>query len=69
MYFLRARYYDPTTGRFISRDPIRGTLTNPQSQNGYNYANANPVNLSDPGGKAPLPRTGNPYFDVPRITY
>ncbi len=51
MYFMRARYYDPTTGRFISKDPVEGMIGNPQSQNGYNFANANPVNLSDPSGE------------------
>ncbi len=51
LYYLRARYYDTTTGRFISKDPVEGTLGNTQSQNGYNYANDNPVNLSDPSGR------------------
>src|SRR3990172_8804510 len=41
MYFLRARYYDPKVGRFISRDPIEGTLTNPQTQNPYVYSGNN----------------------------
>jgi RHS repeat-associated protein len=54
--FLRARYYDPTIGRFTSQDPLSGTLEDPASQNGYNYANNNPVNLSDPSGMAPDPR-------------
>ena len=50
LYYLRARYYDPLTATFLSRDPIRGTLTNPQSQNPYAYALNNPVNLGDPSG-------------------
>ena len=50
LYYLRARTYDPTLGSFTSRDPISGTLKNPQSQDGYNYANDNPINLSDPSG-------------------
>ena len=50
LYFLRARYYDPELGRFISRDPVKGILTNPQTQNPYAYALNNPVNLSDPSG-------------------
>ncbi len=49
--FLRARYYDPTTGRFTSQDPMSGTPADPASQNGYNYANNDPVNLSDPTGE------------------
>lgn len=51
MYFLRARYYDPETGRFISRDPVKGGLANPQTQNPYAYSLNNPVNYSDPSGK------------------
>lgn len=52
MYFMRARYYDPATGRFISKDPLPGKLNNPQSQNGYNYANNDPINSSDPSGES-----------------
>lgn len=51
MMFLRARYYDPTIGRFTSQDPVSGTAANPASQNGYNYTNNNPINLSDPTGQ------------------
>jgi RHS repeat-associated protein len=39
--YLRARYYDSATGRFISKDPA-GT--------GYRYGRSNPVSLSDPSG-------------------
>lgn len=52
LYFLRARYYDPSIGRFISKDPVKGVLTLPQSQNPYAYALNNPINLSDPSGEA-----------------
>ena len=31
LYFLRARYYNPATGGFISRDPIDGDLMKPQT--------------------------------------
>jgi RHS repeat-associated protein len=51
LYYLRARYYDPLIGRFISKDPVKGSLTLPQSQNPYAYALNNPVNLSDPSGE------------------
>lgn len=47
---LRARYYDPTTGGFISRDPVEGNLSKPITQNNYPYAGNNPINLSDPSG-------------------
>ncbi len=52
MTFLRARYYDPSTGRFITRDPLVGPLTLPHSQNPYAYAVSDPVNMSDPSGQA-----------------
>ena len=51
LYYLRARTYDPTLGSFTSRDPVSGDLKNPQAQNGYNYANDNPINGTDPSGK------------------
>ncbi|MGW5866544.1 polymorphic toxin-type HINT domain-containing protein [Streptomyces sp. NPDC055239] len=46
---LGAREYDPTTGRFISVDPIMD-LTNPQQINGYTYSSNNPLTFSDPTG-------------------
>jgi RHS repeat-associated protein len=48
--FLRARYYDPSTGRFISKDPFEGVLRDPVSLHRYLYANANPVAFTDPTG-------------------
>ncbi|MGW4734655.1 polymorphic toxin-type HINT domain-containing protein [Streptomyces shenzhenensis] len=44
-----AREYDPTIGQFISVDPILDTA-DPQSLNGYAYADNNPVTKSDPTG-------------------
>ncbi|MGW3183746.1 polymorphic toxin-type HINT domain-containing protein [Kitasatospora sp. NPDC001119] len=49
---LGARQYQPTTGRFISPDPILDQA-NPQQWNAYSYSNNNPVNLSDPNGLRP----------------
>jgi RHS repeat-associated protein len=48
--YLRARYYDPDLGRFISKDPFAGFLSDPMSQHDYQYAHANPVNFTDPTG-------------------
>ena len=47
LYYYRARYYDPTTGRFLQRDPagLRGG-----SPSLYEYTRSNPPNLSDPSG-------------------
>jgi RHS repeat-associated protein len=46
---LGARDYDPTTGRFLSSDPIMD-LSDPQQMQGYVYANNSPVTESDPDG-------------------
>ncbi|MEO8344112.1 MAG: RHS repeat-associated core domain-containing protein [Betaproteobacteria bacterium] len=50
MYQLRARYYNPSLGRFISRDPLDGQPDMPISRNRYLYAYDDPVNHSDPTG-------------------
>ncbi len=49
-YYLRARYYDPVTARFISRDTYMGTLDNPLSHNLYTYCSNNPLIYVDPSG-------------------
>jgi RHS repeat-associated protein len=49
-YYLRARYYDPAIGRFVSRDPWPGLARYPQSQNPYAYVLNNPALYVDPYG-------------------
>ena len=51
LYYLRARYYNPLSGRFMSRDPEEGKFTDPTSLHKYLYAGGNPVNALDPTGK------------------
>ncbi|MGW2320177.1 polymorphic toxin-type HINT domain-containing protein [Streptomyces sp. NPDC001680] len=46
---LGARQYDPTTGRFLSLDPLF-EATDPQQMAGYAYAADNPLTNSDPSG-------------------
>ena len=48
--YLRARYYDPRTGRFLSRDSKAGDPSEPLSLNPYLYVAGNPVNRTDPSG-------------------
>jgi RHS repeat-associated protein len=51
LYYLRARYYNPLTGRFMSRDPLDGDMTDPKSLHKYLYAAGDPVNRADPSGR------------------
>ncbi|MFB7475075.1 RHS repeat-associated core domain-containing protein [Kitasatospora sp. NPDC056184] len=46
---LGARQYQPTTGRFLSLDPVLDT-GDPQQWNGYAYSENDPINKSDPSG-------------------
>jgi RHS repeat-associated protein len=48
--FMRARFYAPVPGRFLSLDPLR-----PQPQSLYAYAQNNPLTLVDPTGLIGVP--------------
>jgi RHS repeat-associated protein len=50
LYYFRARWYDPVSGRWLSKDPIgiSGGL------NLYAFCGNNPVNFTDPMGTAIL---------------
>ncbi len=43
--YLRARFYDPATGQFLTRDPI-----NALTRSAYGYVYGNPLNKTDPTG-------------------
>ena len=47
-----ARYYNPATGRFLSRDTEDGFIDQPATLHKYLYANGDPVNWIDPTGRA-----------------
>jgi RHS repeat-associated protein len=51
LYYLRARYYNPATGRFLSRDPEDGYTNDPASLHKYLYVGGDPVNALDPMGR------------------
>jgi RHS repeat-associated protein len=63
LYYLRARYYNPLTGRFMSRDPEDGNQYDPATLHKYLYADGNPVDLIDPTGRATFT---NPAITNPR---
>lgn len=50
LYYMRARWYDPQLGRFLSEDPegLTGAI------NQYTFAHNDPANLSDPSGRCPI---------------
>jgi RHS repeat-associated protein len=47
LYYNRARYYNPYTGRFLQVDPVGYDA----GMNMYRYCQNNPVNFADPSGR------------------
>jgi hypothetical protein len=65
MLYLRSRWYEPSTGRFISPDTIVPNYYNPQSINRYVYVLNSPVNYTDPSGYIPQPPPPSPLpYDI-----
>ena len=46
LYYLRARYYNPSTGQFLTVDPLVS-----QTQQPYSYTAGDPINATDPTGQ------------------
>lgn len=63
-YSLRARYYDPSRGRFMTPDPAEGSIENPVSLRRYLYANVDPTNRVDPLGLSAATGYGSLAFAV-----
>ena len=52
--YLRARYYQPSVGRFITRDTYTGESDEPLSLHLYTYCYNNPVDYLDDSGNCPI---------------
>jgi len=62
LQWLRARYYDPTTGQFLTVDPLTAA-----TGARYAYAGGNPITRADPSGLEwwnPLSWTGDTYDNI-----
>ena len=63
LYYYRAKYYDPATGRFLSEDPI-GFLNG--DRNLYVYVGNQPTAKTDPSGLQSLDPSGKPVCNKPK---
>nr|WP_283243768.1 RHS repeat-associated core domain-containing protein [Guopingia tenuis] len=50
LQYMNARFYQPSTGRFLSQDSYSGNPYDPWTQHLYSYCGNNPVNMVDPTG-------------------
>ena len=50
LYHMRARWFNPDTGRFVSFDPVWPFVADPATLNPYQYAMFDPINCIDPMG-------------------
>ena len=50
LFYFNARWYDADVGRFISEDPLWGSIFDPQSLNRFAYGRNNPYRYVDPTG-------------------
>ncbi len=64
---MNARFYSPTSGRFLTADTLIPSPTNPQSHNRYSYVLGNAVNLIDPSGHYPQ-NTSSYSYSGARLT-
>jgi RHS repeat-associated protein len=75
LYYLRARYYNPLTGRFMSRDPndpklmdVNRNPIDPKTLHKYLYAGGDPVNMIDPRGREDEESYGFLATDITAMT-
>jgi len=61
LYYAKARFYDPDEKRFLSMDPVKGSISDPQSLVPYVYCVDNPLRYVDPLGLVSV-KTVNTYI-------
>ena len=64
LQYLRARWYDPSIGRFINEDTYEGELGNPLTMNLYTYVQNNPLKYIDPSGNRYIPSDMNSILEA-----
>ncbi|MBL1153285.1 MAG: RHS repeat-associated core domain-containing protein, partial [Armatimonadetes bacterium] len=57
LIYMRARYYEPWSGRFLSEDSLKAGF------NWYIYAQSNPIRFVDVSGQEPLPEDVQGWFE------
>jgi len=62
LYYLRARYHNPDTGRFWTQDSFEGNGADPASLHKYTYCANNPINAFDPSGAFSIAELGHSTF-------
>lgn len=67
LVYLRARIYDPGIGRFLGRDPIRGSVRRPLTLNRFGYVLNNPCRYADRSGLSPGNVMGSGCGEPPDI--
>jgi RHS repeat-associated protein len=58
LYYVIARWYSPSIGRFLSVDPVAGSDSSPQTLDRYAYGAGDSINRVDPDGRAAVCRYG-----------
>lgn len=69
LQYLRARWYDPSIGRFISEDTYKGQVDNPLSLNLYTYVYNNPLKYVDPTGHCPYNPFSQKFWDCAKKAF